>query len=239
MSWTLFIITTVVSITVVRIGAVAFQLTGMHWSLAKFQALSCFSGTGFTTSEAELVTTHVLRRKIAAFLMILGNVGIVTLIASVANALSPQQTLWAQLSESIWPITVPRLLIPWLNLIMIILPLVAIYIIFTRTRISKGLSKLVRKRLVQSDAFQTTDFEELVVTTGGYGVVRIQPQSGSNVLNKTIAESQLHQNDVTVLAITRGDRTKANPSSDTQILEGDELTCFGKLDNIKKQMAVE
>ncbi len=122
---------------------------------------------------------------------------------------------------------------------MIILTLAVIYIVFTRTRISKGLTKLVRKRLVQSDAFQTTDFEELVVTTGGYGVVRIQPQSGSKVLNKTIAESQLHQNDVTVLAITRDDRTKANPSSDTQILEGDELTCFGKLDNIKKHMAVE
>lgn len=239
MSWTLFIVTIVISITIVRIGAVAFQLTGMHWSLAKFQALSCFSGTGFTTSEAELVTTHVQRRKIATFLMILGNAGIVTLIASVANALSPQQTLWAQLSESILPITVPRLLIPWINLIMIILTLAVIYIIFTRTRISKGLTKLVRKRLVQSDAFQTTDFEELVVTTGGYGVVQIQPQSGSQVLNKTIAESQLHQNDVTVLAITRDDRTKANPSSDTQILEGDELTCFGKLDNIKKHMAAE
>ena len=37
----LFILTLIVSFIVVRIGAIAFQLTGLEWSLAKFQALSC------------------------------------------------------------------------------------------------------------------------------------------------------------------------------------------------------
>ena len=49
---TLFILALISSFIVVRIGAIAFQLTGLEWSLAKFQALSCFSGTGFTTKEA-------------------------------------------------------------------------------------------------------------------------------------------------------------------------------------------
>ena len=39
---------------VVRIGAVAFNLTGMEWAQAKFQALSCFSGTGYTISMCPL-----------------------------------------------------------------------------------------------------------------------------------------------------------------------------------------
>ena len=54
----LFIIVVIASFIIVRIGAIAFQLTGLEWSLAKFQSLSCFSGTGFTTREAELVTGH-------------------------------------------------------------------------------------------------------------------------------------------------------------------------------------
>ena len=69
----LFILTLTVSFVVVRIGAIAFQLTGLEWSLAKFQALSCFSGTGFTTKESELITSNKQRRKIASILIILGN----------------------------------------------------------------------------------------------------------------------------------------------------------------------
>ena len=46
MSVMLFIIVVIASFIIVRIGAIAFQLTGLEWSLAKFQSLSCFSGTG-------------------------------------------------------------------------------------------------------------------------------------------------------------------------------------------------
>ncbi|MBU0630609.1 MAG: hypothetical protein KKC80_06825 [Candidatus Margulisbacteria bacterium] len=56
---------------------------------ARFQSLSCFSGTGFTTQESELVTGHPQRRKIASYLMILGNAGLVTLIATFANTIRP------------------------------------------------------------------------------------------------------------------------------------------------------
>lgn len=65
MNLMLLLVTVLVSMIVVRIGAVAFQLTGLEWSLAKFQALSCFTRTGFTTKEAELITGHPQRRRIA------------------------------------------------------------------------------------------------------------------------------------------------------------------------------
>jgi len=63
MNLILFIAILIVSFIVVRIGAIAFELTGLEWSLAKFQALSCFTGTGFTTKEAELITGHPQRRR--------------------------------------------------------------------------------------------------------------------------------------------------------------------------------
>ncbi|MBN2457079.1 MAG: DUF2179 domain-containing protein [Sedimentisphaerales bacterium] len=76
----LFIIVVIASFIIVRIGAIAFQLTGLEWSLAKFQSLSYFSGTGFTTREAELVTGHPQRRRIATVLIILGNAGLVRVV---------------------------------------------------------------------------------------------------------------------------------------------------------------
>ena len=69
MNLILFIIAIVAAFIIVRIGAIAFQLTGLEWSLAKFQALSCFTSTGFTTKEAELITGNPQRRRIASILI--------------------------------------------------------------------------------------------------------------------------------------------------------------------------
>ncbi len=63
----LFLVALIVSFVVVRIGAIAFQLTGLEWSLAKFHALSCFTGTGFTTHESELIVDHPVEGKSRIF----------------------------------------------------------------------------------------------------------------------------------------------------------------------------
>ncbi|MBU3958657.1 MAG: potassium transporter TrkA, partial [Candidatus Omnitrophica bacterium] len=54
----------VLSIIVVRFGAIALELTGLSPEIASFQAQSAFSGAGFTTSESETIVTHPLRRRI-------------------------------------------------------------------------------------------------------------------------------------------------------------------------------
>ncbi|MCK4262353.1 hypothetical protein KAX00_04525, partial [bacterium] len=58
---------------IVRAAAIALMMTGMDEKRARFQALSAFSGTGFTTKEAESIVNHPIRRKIVTWLMILGN----------------------------------------------------------------------------------------------------------------------------------------------------------------------
>jgi len=52
-------------------------------SLAKFQSLSCFTRTGFTTQEAELITINKRRRRIASVLIVLGNGGLVVMIGDI------------------------------------------------------------------------------------------------------------------------------------------------------------
>ena len=42
-----------ISIIIVRVATKALQLTGLPAEAARFQAYSAFSGTGFTTEEAE------------------------------------------------------------------------------------------------------------------------------------------------------------------------------------------
>ncbi|WP_299732249.1 hypothetical protein [uncultured Tateyamaria sp.] len=71
------------SMIVVRIGSTALRLTGMSQAAARFQALSAFSGTGFTTSEAEEVMRHAARRKILSSLMVIGNLGVMTVLSTI------------------------------------------------------------------------------------------------------------------------------------------------------------
>jgi Trk-type K+ transport system membrane component len=229
----LFIIMIFVSFIVVRIGAIAFQLTGLEWSLAKFQSLSCFTGTGFTTQEAELITGDRQRRRIASILMVLGNAGFVVMIATFANSLRPQQILQDRLSRWLLPFSVPAYLLPWINLLLIILAVLVMLMIFRNQKFRRRLTNFLRKRVIRREMFTAASFEELLLATGGYGVSKIDIIAGSPVLDKTLSESQLRRHDVTVLAITRGQRTMPNPSADTRILLDDQLICFGKLQNIR------
>jgi len=222
MNWALFIIVLIVSFIVVRIGAIAFQVTGLEWSLAKFQSLSCFTGTGFTTKEAELITGNKQRRRIASVLMVLGNAGLVIMIATFANSLSPQEALESGLSKPLLPI-IPPYLVRWLNL---------------NPKLSSKLTNFLRKRIIRKEIFQKVSFEELLFMTGGYGISRVAVYAGSPVANKTLAESQLRSYDINVLAIVREGQTIPNPSAGTMMLLQDELVCFGKLENIRNKICM-
>jgi len=236
MSWILFIIVLTISFVIVRIGAIAFQLTGLEWSLAKFQSLSCFTGTGFTTKEAELITGNRQRRRIASILMVLGNAGLVMMIATFANSLSPRQVMRKGLEKPLLPFSIPPGLVPWINLLIIIVAVYVIYKLFTNPKFSRKLTNALRARMVEKEIVKPVFFEELAIATGGYGVSRIEVGEKSPVLNKKLFESELRKRDIMVLAITRQDKTTPNPSADMTILLNDELICFGKLENIRNSL---
>lgn len=236
MNLILFIIVLIISFIIVRIGAIAFQMTGLEWSLAKFQALSCFTATGFTTKEAELITSNPRRRRIASVLIVLGHAGLVTMIATFANSLRPP-AIANKLSVPFLPFAIPEGMLPWINLAVLTAAIYIIYKVFTNTKFARKLTNVLRARIVKRDIIKPVSCEELVVATGGYGVSKIKIREDHPVLDKALSESELRRDDITVLAIIRADRTIPNPLADTKILSGDELICFGKLGSIRKKFA--
>ena len=65
----------------------ALMFTGLSLEAAGLQGRSTFSGVGFSTLESELIMNHPVRRKILMFLMLLGNIGIATVVATVIVSL--------------------------------------------------------------------------------------------------------------------------------------------------------
>lgn len=234
MNMVLFITVLIISFIIVRIGAIAFQLTGIEWSLAKFQALSCFTATGFTTKESELITSDLRRRRIASVLIVLGHAGFVTMIATFANSLRPR-AIADKLVIPFSAFTISDKVLPLINLTVIVAAIYITYKVFSNTTFARRLTNVLRNRIIKKEIIKSVSCEELAVATGGYGVSRIKIRESHPVLDKALSESELRRDDITVLAIVRADKILPNPLAETKILSGDELICFGKLGNIRKK----
>ena len=148
MNLILFILALVISFTVVRIGAIAFEITGLNWTLASFQSISCFTGTGFTTRESELITSDPKRRKIATILMVLGYAGLATFITTLINSMKS--------SISFLKFNIPIIdwffnenVLPFVNLITIIVSIFAVFYIFSHTNLGLMITKFLKKKMIE------------------------------------------------------------------------------------------
>jgi len=215
MSVVLLIVFICVSYLVVRIGAIALEMTGMERSRARFQALSAFSGTGFTTREAELVVNHPRRRKIVSYLMILGNAGIVSVIATFV--LSLRQSGFR----------------PSLNLAIIAVSLFVLYRIASHQKFAKKLTSKIRETLREKLHFEKVQVEELLQQSDGYGVASVLIERRSKIVGLSFAESGFKEKDLMVLSIERDDGVIPVPKAQNKIQVGDRLICYGKLENLK------
>ncbi len=185
------------------------------------------------------MTGNKQRRKIATILIILGNAGFVIMVATLAGSLMPtKETILAKLSESFLPFSVPAFAVVWVNLAVIIVVVYGIFRIFTHEKFVKKMTNFLRKRIIKKEIFQKVSFEELLLATEGYGISRIAVTAGSPVLNKTLAMSQFREQGIMVLATVRGSETIPNPAANMKILLGDELICFGKLEDIRNRISM-
>ena len=231
MSFFVFIAVVIIAYFVVKIGAVAFELTGLNSEQAIFQSVSAFTGTGFTTRESELIAARKDRRKIASILMILGSAGFVTLIATLVSTITPGNT-----AKSLIPgmeKIIPAFMMHYFNLGIILLLLFAVYKLFHSSRLSSFLMSKVQEQMVDKKLIQRARFEELLLNAKGYGISQIELTEKNPLLGKSLSGSELRTNDILVLSVERGSEHIVNPAASTKMRLHDTLVCFGKLENIR------
>ncbi len=210
----------IVSIIVVRIGAIALELTGIPHEIAAFQAQSAFSGTGFTTTEAEEIVNHYVRRKIIRVLIMLGSAGLTSSIATLIVAF---------VGQSRQAMTIRGLLL--------LFGLFLIYL-FARSRMIYDFMKRVITRLLRKySAFTIVDYQEILGLSKGYGIGRFVVKEKSWLIGKTLKSLDVRKEGILILSIRRkvGDRTETigAPTADVVIRAGDELICYGKTEAVR------
>ncbi|MCA9174226.1 MAG: RimK family alpha-L-glutamate ligase [Planctomycetales bacterium] len=78
--------------------------------------------------------------------------------------------------------------------------------------------------------FPEIDLRQRLTVSRGYGVAEIHIPDGSEYVGKAIKESGLRDRDLNVLTLYRGTTVIPNPRSDRELMSGDRLLCFGKLE---------
>ncbi|MCK4598032.1 potassium transporter TrkA [bacterium] len=207
----------VISFLIVRVGAVALELTGLERNKALFQALSAFTGTGFTTRESEMIVSHHRRRRIVSILMVLGNAGIVSVIATFVLSMVSSGGVWR----------------PSLKLVGIALFVLAFFWLVTRERIIGALTDKIRQKLASHMDLERIAVEEILHQAHGYGIAIVGVSKLSKLAGITLARSGLREQGITVLSIERDGMPIAIPSAQEEIHANDRLVCYGLLKSIQ------
>lgn len=212
--------TVVLSLLVTRIGAMALMLTGLSSEAAKFQARSAFCGVGFTSGETESIMQHPVRRRIVYNLMLFGNIGLATVMASViASLLQANSETDADTQLYRMGILAGGLVVLWL---------------FSSSRwLERQHNKIIAWALQRFARLEVRDYVSILNLKGGYSVFEIKLAANDWLTDKTLRDLRLTNEGILVLGIKRVDGTFIGaPKAETKTATGDMLVLYGSSERL-------
>lgn len=209
----------VLSLLVTRIAAMALMFTGLSHEAARFQARSAFSGVGFTTSESELIMAHPVRRRIIMILMLLGNIGIATVVATVMVSLLSTAT-----SEN------------WLrNILLFVGGLSLLWIIAVSHFVERNLNRIIAWGLKKWTRLEITDYVAVLHLQNEFAVWEIKVEANDWLAGKTLIEAGLSREGVLILGIQRQSGIYIGaPQGISKIHVGDVLVMYGPMGRLEE-----
>lgn len=213
----LFVIITL-SALVTKVAAIALMHTGLSTEIAKFQARSAYTGSGYTSQESEKLMNHPVRRKIVYMLMLIGNAGIITTLSSLMlTFLLPNNR-----SSLVY------------SLIFIVVALSALWFAIKSKVVDRWLSKMIDRALKKYTNIDVKDYAAILHLSGEYQISELRVRKTSWLAGITLLELDLKSEGINVLGIQQkeGEYIGA-PGGDDVINAGDVITMYGKAEIFK------
>lgn len=199
------------SMLVIRIGSVAFLMTGLSEEVAQFQSLSAFSGTGFTTDEAESIVKNPARRRITTLLIRLGSIGIVSTMATLllsfvgAGQAAPERLL-----------------------VLLLGACVLLGLARSRT-FNRVLTPFIERSLARYSTLDLRDYADLLHLHEHYRIVEVEVEDNAWIANHAIGDLDLAAEGVLVLGVKpSGEAYIGAPPADLRLRPGDLLVLYGR-----------
>lgn len=202
------------ALLITRIGSAALVLTGLSHESARFQARSAYTGVGFTTTESEAVVAHPVRRRIIMLLMLLGNVGVSTVIATLIVSLlnTTRSEHWV------------------LDIVLMVAGAGLIWAAATSCWVERRLNRVITWGLRRWTRLEVHDYVALLQLQHGYAVSEMKVQAGDWLAGKNLRQAALSNEGVLVLGIQRtGGAYIGAPRGDSTIEAGDILVLYAPI----------
>ena len=198
----------------IEIIAIVMKLTGLELSKARFQIISILTHTGFTSRESELIVQHPTRRKIASILMVVSYVAQITLITLLFDVLN-------NATKSLLSIS-----------IVLSVVLVLILISTQVESFSRGFDRFAERLLKNKIKKINTNnrIDQLLNLSPEFSIYELIVDTDSFICRKTLRELHLKEHFIQVLKIDRGSEVIDFPLADMQILAGDRMIVYGKIE---------
>lgn len=208
-------------IFLIEIYSILFRITGLTKMKSRFQAISLLTNSGYTTSEAEVITTNKLRRNIAIASMITGYSFSVIIVSLVFNLLT--RISMSSLQEN------------YVKILIILGAFAFLLIFFKLPFIKKPFEKLIEKiarkimkKNIKDNVITLLDVYEK--DTIAEITINVVPES---MQNKKLMEINARDYNINILMLKRNG-TIQMPNKETTILQNDIVVAFGPLQSIKK-----
>lgn len=205
---------------IVKVATIALMLTGLDEKRARFQALSAFTGTGFTTAEAEIIMSNDRRRKIVRILMILGHSTLAVVIATLITSFIKTRGFH----------------IP-LNIVVFAILLYIFYRVATRERWIKRWDNVIENWINRKKIVTEKKVRDVLQFDPRFGIMGVTIQPGSQLAGKTVSELQLPRDKIIFLTIQRAGKYIYAPSEKQDLQVGDYMILYGRRSVIQERFA--
>ncbi|MFO0013702.1 MAG: cation:proton antiporter regulatory subunit [Planctomycetota bacterium] len=209
------------SFLAIKVATIALMMTGLSFDTASFQSYSAFFGVGFTTREAELVVNHPVRRRIIRDLILVGNIGLTSALATMVATFVGGNNIFESMTIILGAAAIA----------------IAISYIGHLRWFRKWLDWAIASSLTRAGLVRALDYELLLRVDHGYVVSEYLIEAGNPLIGKMLRQSRPWDSGVVVLAIRRNDALLPGIPGPSDVIEvGDVLVLYGKEENAKRVM---
>jgi hypothetical protein len=192
---------------IIEISVDVLIITGLEREVARFQAVSMLTATGFTTKESELIARHPIRRKVSIFLILFGVFSLAVLIACITQVLTEK-------------FRVPQL-------ILITSFFGILYLAIKNKTINEKLKGKFVKDLKEEFELDELPIQEILYTSKADLFTGIEITENSPYINNTFPDIVPPEEDIMLLLVRRGEHKIRESQQEYLIQEADILYVYG------------
>ena len=204
---------------IIEIFSSIFSIEGVQIDKSKFQVISILAGTGFTTTESELMLSTKRRRKLTQILILFSYLFNITIVSTIIN-------LFISTSN----VTAEELII---GVILTLTNIILLIILNKATRVRKFFDMIIRNIEIKRMEKRKNPMS-IYDRYGDKVIAEVVLIKMNNKLKNTNVMKINIEYGIQILVIKRGEEIISNLNEKINLKEGDVLLVFGAEKLIRK-----